>query len=206
MQTLASAGAEMRFTSPGLWDAILGHPDEANLVACYRRVFQLGTLSNAQQQHLPASMLRQLLPRAEWDAYFKFAFVRNPWDMLVSGYQYQTTVLTPEQRALNPDVAELLARARDFSDVVRYYPMIRSDMSSFITDEDGEVIVDFVGRFERLEEDFTAICSRIGIDAPLSHENRSERAASYREYYTPETRDIVARHFARDIERFGYRV
>ena len=205
MQTLASGGAEMRFNSAGLWDAILGHPDNARLVEQYRRVFHLGTLSYAQQQHLPASVLRELVPRAQWDGYFKFAFVRNPWDMLVSGYRYQTTVLTPEQRALNPDVAELLARTRDFSDVVRYYPMIRSDMTSFITDEHGQVIVDFVGRFERLEEDFAYICSRIGIDARLSHENRSERAASYREYYTEETRDIVARHFARDIERFGYR-
>lgn len=203
MQSLASAGAAMQFNSAGLWDAILGHPENAKLVERYRRVFRLGTLSHAQQQHLPASVLRELVSPAQWEGYFKFAFVRNPWDLLVSGYQYQTTVLTREQRALNPDVAELLARTRDFSDVVRYYPMIRSDMTSFITDEQGQVIVDFVGRFERLEEDFAYISSRIGIDVPLSHENRSERA-SYREYYTPETRDIVARHFARDIERFGY--
>lgn len=204
MQTIASAGVETRFSAAGLWDVLLDCPNSAELVERYRRVFRLGTLTYAQQQHLPAAVLKGVVSPEEWDGYFKFAFVRNPWDMLVSGYQYQQTVLTPEQRALNPDVAELLARSRDFSDVVRYYPMIRSDMTSFITDDQGRVAVDFVGRFERLEEDFAYICDRIGIDRPLSHENRSERAASYRDYYTPETRAIVAKHFARDIERFGY--
>jgi hypothetical protein len=34
--------------------------------------------------------------------------------------------------------------------------------------------------------------------------NESQHAA-YKEYYTPATARIVAKHYARDIEKFGYR-
>lgn len=204
LETFRSAGVQMEYDGSNLWDVFAGHPRGPELVDCYRRTFRVGTLAYAQQQHMPAAVLKNLISADVWDGYFKFAFVRNPWDLLVSGYHYQTGALTPEQRALNPDASALLERCRDFSDVVRCYPMIRADMSSFFTDDRGELMVDFVGRYESIDEDFAYVCRQIGIEAPLSHENRSDHA-SYREYYTPETRDIVARHFARDIERFGYR-
>lgn len=201
LQTLGASGVD--FDGIGLWDIFLHHPLNAELVDRYRKTFRVGTLARAPQQHLPAQVLRELTGLALWERSFKFAFVRNPWDLLVSGYHYQTQTLDETQRMLNPDVYAVLERCRDFSDVVRYYPMIRADQMSFLTDESGSVIVDFIGRYESIEKDFAHVCERIGIDVPLPHENRSEHA-SYRQYYTPETREIVARHFARDIERFGY--
>ena len=78
-------------------------------------------------------------------------------------------------------------------------------MTSMIVDEDGASIVDFVGRFENLQADFAAVCDRIGLHRTgLPHENRSDGRKAYRDYYSEETRDIVARYFKRDIERFGY--
>ena len=63
--------------------------------------------------------------------------------------------------------------------------------------------MDFVGRFENLEADFKTICDKVGITASLPHINKSDRRG-YRDYYDPETRDITARLYAEDIERFGY--
>jgi hypothetical protein len=72
-----------------------------------------------------------------------------------------------------------------------------------LVDESGSLLVDFVGRFESLETDFKTICDKVGITANLPHINKSDRTA-YQDYYDAETRDLTARLYAEDIERFGY--
>src|SRR6266542_4784756 len=74
----------------------------------------------------------------------------------------------------------------------------------WITDGKDSVLVDFIGRFERLQDDFAVVCSRIGVPCPpLPHEGRSVRTC-YVEYYDDETRALVARRFRPDIDYFGY--
>ena len=73
--------------------------------------------------------------------------------------------------------------------------------------ESGEIIVDFVGRFENLTADFVTICERVGAnDAALLHKkkNAGPGRAHDTEYDTPELRDMIGEKFAPDIERFGY--
>ena len=74
----------------------------------------------------------------------------------------------------------------------------------WITDEAGKVLVDFVGRFENLAEDFAQVCERLDRDAELPHLKKSQRT-SYRDYYDEKTKAIVQDWFARDIEHFAYR-
>ncbi len=191
-------------TGRGLWDVLWGHPLGERMVEAYRHCYRAGAFANALQQHLPASVLQCFLTPAVWSEYFTFALVRNPWDALVSTYSYQQHVLDDTVRAQNPEMDAILRRCDGFSDFVRAYPLIRGDMTSFITDERGNQLVDFVGRYETLPEDFAYVCGRLGIDTPLVHVNRSKHAA-YRDHYTAETRALVERYFARDIARFGYR-
>jgi len=75
----------------------------------------------------------------------------------------------------------------------------------FALDKKGDPIVDFIGRYENLQEDFNKVCKAIGI-APvkLLHKNKSERPKDYREAYNNKTKEIVARVFAKDIELFKY--
>ena len=72
-----------------------------------------------------------------------------------------------------------------------------------VTDLDGKVRLDFIGRFERLEEDFKKLCGKIGLNVSLPHLNQSQHR-DYRSYYTPELRDRVGEFFKRDVELFGY--
>jgi len=203
LRALSASDEHVAFAGTGLWDVLLNSPDARELVSRYRSVFPVGILARAQQQHLPASILKRLVSSDVWNTYFKFAFVRNPWDMLVSGYHYQTRTLSEGQRAQNPDIYEILERAGSFEGVVRSYPIIRADMTSFLTDDDGRLLVDFVGKYENISADFETIRQRIGLPNELSHENAS-RHDSYREYYSPDMRAIIEQHFARDIVRFGY--
>ena len=64
-------------------------------------------------------------------------------------------------------------------------------------------MVDFIGRFERLADDFHLICSRIGVSASLPKENVS-RVKPYQEYYSEETKELVRRTFEPDISLFKY--
>jgi hypothetical protein len=204
MEAFRSAGIALEYDGKGLWDEFGSHPKGAELLARFRRNFKIATLTDFAQQHLPAGVLRELLPEAVWNSYFKFAFVRNPWALLVSMYHFlRVHTTTPGHRGLNPDMYELFQRSPTFDSYVRLYPLQLADMSAFLCDENGKELVDFVGRYENMEEDFASVCRKIGIDIALPHVNRSEHA-HYRDYYTAETKAIVSRLFARDIERFHY--
>jgi hypothetical protein len=64
--------------------------------------------------------------------------------------------------------------------------------------------MDFMGKFENLQEDFNFVCDSLGINRQeLPIKNKSNRK-HYIEYYDDETRETVGAHYAEDIERFGY--
>jgi len=66
--------------------------------------------------------------------------------------------------------------------------------------------VDFVGRFERLHDDWRTVCERVGCDYELPHERNAQgvRKRHYSEFFTAETAAIVRKLYARDFEVFGY--
>ncbi len=154
------------------------------------------------RRHLGARDIRQLVPPDAWSASLKFAFVRNPWDRLVSWYYM--CVQAPMPNAFGRYVKE---HAKSFDDfVMRPHGMMERTtvpQMDYIADTGGRVIVDFVGRYETLHADFAEVGRKLGIDGSLPHANRSAHRP-YRQYYDDTTRALVAERFARDIEVFGY--
>ena len=141
---------------------------------------------------------------AEFQSYFKFAFVRNPWDLMVSLYHF----ILREPTAAKHDQVKAAGSFERFVEWAIATPdpfpkgitKLQSDM---LVDAQGRLTVDFLGHYETIEEDFATVCRRVGIEASLPHLNRSLHAA-YLRYYDNRTRDLVADHFRRDIELFGY--
>jgi hypothetical protein len=179
---------------------------ETRLFRVFKQFFPLKSPLIVAHQHLPACLLREFVGAQVWETYYKFAMVRNPWDYVVSMYHFLRQALPDEQGFLNrqhPDLAYLVRQCPAFEDWVRLMPMFEPDMLSFVSDQDGNEIVDYVARYENLEKDFALLCDRVGIVAQLPRLNTSSRDA-YRDYYSAETRTLVARHFSRDIERYGY--
>ena len=138
--------------------------------------------------------------------YFKFAFVRNPWDRAVSDWVY-----LQEQADIKPTepLKNYLLEEGFFATINHLNNRDgREDhfatQSSFIV-ENKDIAVDFVGKFENFQEDFNIVCDKIGIvQQKLPHENKTIRK-HYTEYYDDETRQIVAEKYAKDIEYFGYK-
>lgn len=149
------------------------------------------------RRHTTAQAARRQLPRDFFDRAFKFAFVRNPWDWILSRYSF---ILRHERHHRH----ETVKRLGSFEDYLEW-EIRRSKrfQHTFLTDRRGRFLVDYVGRFENLREDFGRVCEIIGVSTDLQGPDRS-KPRDYRSHYTPTTRDLVARHFSRDIELFGY--
>jgi hypothetical protein len=169
------------------------------------------------RKHFMARELRHIHGEAVWNAAFKFGFVRNPWDRLVSWWSMIDNARHYVDQAQPPNAffGYVLERAKSFEDF-----LLRCDDEIFdsdgrknifrnqidyLIDDNGAVIVDFVGRFERLQEGFDEICRHLGRAPVELPRTNASRHAAYTEYYTPTTAEIVAKRYARDIERFGYR-
>lgn len=196
----------VKWNERGLWDHIVAHPQGHGLLSRFLKMCPLNSIAGFYQQHLAACLLRDFLRPEAWSDYFKFAIVRNPWDRAVSIYTF-TAAQFEMDRTLrgHHERAALFERCSSFTDFARLLPLFFfPDQVSFIDDGDGNLLVDFLGRFESLDSDFAAICARLKIECTLPHLNASAERDEYRRYYTEETRAIVGHVFARDVERFGY--
>lgn len=135
---------------------------------------------------------------AAFSQYESFAVIRNPWDWQVSLYNY---VLTHEGHFQ----FELFSGFRGFDEYVRWRCECEVRLQRDFVCEPGTnmVLVKRLMRFETLSDDFAAFCRSMDISASLPHLNRST-SRPWRDYYTDETRQLVASAFEPDISLFGY--
>ncbi len=159
----------------------------------------------------------------QFESYFKFSFVRNPWDRIVSEYKYRGYPVKIDFKTYLFKHLPPPGWTDTYCHIVPQY--------DFLYDEAGKLLVDFVGRYENLQADFDRVCARIGIPStPLPRVNRSleeirpgtlrerrrqlrraiwsrERQYTfghYTEYYDDESREFVGRLFRKDVEAFNY--
>ncbi len=149
-------------------------------------------------EHAHAADVHALFPKA-WRDYFKFCFVRNPFDRAVSDYVWRT------RKTGNADMtfSDFLQRLyqRDFSN--RTIPRHFDNWPIYTID--GRIEVDYVGRFERLGNDLDEVFARLGLQhPPLAHAKGMQRTGSYHDWYGEDERGVVERLFANEIRQFGY--
>ena len=147
---------------------------------------------------------REEMGRERFERAFKFAFVRNPWDKVLSHYHYRMRTNRNGLADAGLDFRTWVLKAYGERDP-RWHDDPRMFMAQrlWLDDDAGRCLVDFVGRFERLEQDFGEACRRMGVQATLPHV-KVTRHAPYREACDDETRALVARVFAAELEAFGF--
>ena len=156
-----------------------------------------------------------------FDSLFKFAFVRNPWDLQVSCYLYYVVqnnidmtfeeyikwkftgnILDMESRLPKEDPNVNIEWLRSC------FYVHRTPQNYFLIDEAGNYLVNYIGSFEKIQDHYDNICQNIGIEtSTLSHLNYShhrDRSITFQEYYTPETKKLVEERYSMDIKTFGY--
>ena len=144
----------------------------------------------------------------DWDSYFKFSFVRNPWDRAVSWYAYQIKLVNEcesgERESIYYKKYKKLSKL-SFREWLETIGDNLEDFYDFFICNSNNICLDYIGRYENLQEDFDKICDKIKIPRQqLPHKNESKHKY-YTEYYDEETKQIVAEVFAKDIEYFNYK-
>ena len=130
--------------------------------------------------------------------YFKFAFVRNPFDRFVSYCAFATSREGSFARDPKGVMRHLLFVAPPHNHII-FKPQF-----TFLCGPDGQLQADFLGKVETMQPSYDEIASRLGVETTvLDHANRS-RHEEYKQYFDQELIDGVARIYARDIELFGY--
>lgn len=147
--------------------------------------------------HDTAQTIESKLPINIWSSFFKFGFARNPWDWQVSLYHFMLKEKYHPQH-------ELIINLKSFDQYIEW--RVEKDkhlQKEFFFDNNDQQIVDYIGKFENIEDDFRNICKKIGINTDLPHKNKSMHR-DYHEYYSDYSRDLIGENFKQDIELFNY--
>ena len=169
-------------------------------------------------RHATALEIRERVGRDVWDSYFTFAMERNPWDKTLS--RYWATLKKAREKAGGaadaagePSFEQWLAR-RTWRGWKGKLLSARSchlpNHAHCYTDENGEILVDFVARMENRAEHLAEISRRIGIeiepDVRVGTKTREKTRKPYTEFFDkPWMRKLIEDLFARDLELLGYR-
>ena len=175
-------------------------------------------LSEGPLQHLTyKEMIKsKLLTQKEFNRCFKFAFVRNPYDKLVStyffvGYQYFHSfgnfvrfLYTKEGKPDKPP--DRFSKTSDFKWFLEH-PLFKPQ-HEFVCNRNGRLMVDFLGRFENYPKDSSYVLSVLGVTSekrdPIYKVNATSHSY-YRTYYDEETRNMAKSIYKKDFEIFRYR-
>ena len=145
-----------------------------------------------KQCHFKASQIKSIVGDEAWKTYFKFTFIRNPWDKMVSSYHFNHRKWVPEGTTFG----EYIQAWGNGQQITRFPPQ----HSDYLDEE-----IDFIGRFENLNQDYNYILKQIGLPSQeLNHLNQSKHK-HYKDYYTEQTKNIVMNKFSKDIDIWGFK-
>ncbi len=145
--------------------------------------------------HSSWNKIRDHVGQDIWDEYFTFVFERNPWDKVASWYYFA-------------EAHKRLKRRKTFSQWVKTKRINTVKNLSNYCDNEGNIMVDFVGHYENMRDDFSFICKKLNLDwdgnMPTLKSWSRKDAPSYWVEYDSETKKLVEDFYKEEIKLFGY--
>jgi len=156
-------------------------------------------LAAIRHGHLALRQVRPHLGEEAFAAYFKFAFVRNPFDRFVSYCAFMLRGGDVFERQPREAMRHFL-----FVDPPEQHVLFQPQ-ASLLVDEDGvTLLADAVGHVEDMQGSYDTLCTRIGIASRTLDRVNGSRRGDYRQYYDQALIDGVAARYAQDLDLFGY--
>jgi len=167
---------------------------------------------NRAGRHRTISDYKKIFSYSDFSNYFKFTFTRNPWDRLLSAYNFLLKGgMTKEDKAFSDIYIQPYKNFEHFIEEGLFEEKIINwkhfkPQYKFICEKHSYTpLVDYIGSFENLNNDFDYVKKKLGIDKkvdlPFANNGRS---TNYKNQYSKRSRDIVASLYKKDIEIFNY--
>lgn len=140
-----------------------------------------------------------IINRSQFDSYFKFTIVRNPWDRAHSWYR--NVVRDPLHR-----------KAFGVQEDCTFAEFMRANLNcwaldpqlDWLKDRGGNQAMDYIGRFETLNESYDEVRRSLKLEPVVLKKLLHSEASDYRRDYTDELRELVAKKYAEEIAEFSY--
>lgn len=140
-----------------------------------------------------------VVSKRQYAAYFKFTFIRNSWSRIHSIYR---NVMRDELIRANMGISAPIS-LHDFIINYKYQWALKSQLD-YITDRKGDIPIDFIGRFENLEADFSNVCAQIALDDAELPQLLVTNYKSYRDDYDSKTKDLIYKLYKPEIKKFEF--
>ncbi len=174
-------------------------PDDIEQVGLFvNRRLPYEPLAQLGHGHLGLAQVRPFLGEQAFGEYFKFAFVRNPFDRFVSYCAFMTREADVFARDPRRVMHHVLFTAPP-SQHILFQPQ-----HSVLVDADGALLSDYVGRVEQMQACYDEACDRIGVPRTVLEQLNASRHGNYRDYYDQQLIDGVAALYRRDLDLFDY--
>lgn len=174
-------------------------PDDIEQVGLFvNKRFPFDEVAQIRHGHLSVRQVRPYLGDEVCDHYLKFTFVRNPFDRFVSYCAFMTRQHGTFERDPQGTMRRILFELRPM-DHVHFQPQY-----TLLVNDAGALEMDFIGRVERMQADYEAVCAKVGIPARALDKVNSSKRGDYRQYYDQALIDGVTALYARDLELFDY--
>lgn len=178
-------------------------------ISIHKSLFKI----NSPGHFTSGSACKERFTDQEWKQLYKFTFVRNPYTRLYSAYNYLAT--GGRQTKLDKKYQEELNSYTNFEDFVLkgLKSAINKEILHFIpqmkliTDDKDNLIVDFIGKFENLEDDIKKLSKKTPKKIPIElefHNKGKKRITDYREVYTDEMIQVIEEVYGNDLKQLGY--
>jgi hypothetical protein len=175
----------------------LGPQDLEQVGLFVQKKFPIPELAQLQHGHLSLMQVRPYFGAGDFETFFKFAFVRNPFDRFVSYCAFMTRQAGDFERDPKAVMGHFIANPP-------WRHILFEPQHAFVTDTDGKLLIDDVGRVEEMQQSYDRIAGRIGVPSARLDRVNSSKRKNYRDYYDKALIDGVAKLYARDLELFGY--
>jgi hypothetical protein len=177
----------------------LGDEDVEQVRLFVEKRFPWADLAAIQHGHLSLRQVRPYLGEDAFGSYFKFAFVRNPFDRFISYCAFMLRGGEVFQQQPQDVMRHFLLEAPPEQHIL-FQPQ-----AALLTGDDGKTLVaDGIGHVEDMQGSYDAICARIGIPSRLLDRVNGSRHGDYRLYYDQALIDAVSVRYAQDLDLFGY--
>ena len=141
---------------------------------------------------------------------WKFTFVRNPFDRIVSVYHYSRDTYGIKTNVVFEDFIQAVKKTIESKSYYKWVDRIQPNHISpqylYAYNKEAELVTDYIGRMENFDVDLQNIFEQLNLSLPssINKVNTTPKRDKYRKYYTDDARKIVEQLYEKDLNLFNY--